>query len=506
MSSLADYRDTTSAKAAAKVSVEDLKRKRSMAEIEAQLLEVSKRMTENKLLYYKPYPKQLEFHAAGKDFTERLLMAANRVGKTMCGAAEIAMHLTGQYPKDWPGRTYNRPVRGWASGVTGESTRDVVQRLLIGTKADGWGTGMIPKKCLSKDKMTLARGVSDLYDTVLVKHVSGDYSELKFKSYERGQEKWQGDTLDFVWFDEEPPLDIYTEGYTRIVTDQGFVIVTFTPLQGRSDVVERYLSENSPYRHVTNMTIEDAAHIAPERRAEIISGYPEHEREARARGIPVLGSGKIFDIAESRIECDPFEIPKHWSLVWGMDYGMDHPFAAALHALDRDTDTEYVIHCIKIKNATPLQHAYAMKPVLGIGDKVPVAWPHDVNQRREFEGDLVPLRNIYKKYGLNMHSTHATHKDGGNATEIGILMMHERMNTNRFKVFKTCQSWFEEFRLYHRVDGQILKKNDDLMSASRMATMMHRIAKPVLFVNNGVFGQGKPVAMAKDIDIDPWAN
>lgn len=502
MSSIADYAEAQRAKKA--LTPAQLDEKRKLQQIEKQLLEITKRQTENKLLYYKPYAKQREFHKNGAAFTERLLMAANRVGKTMCGGAEIAMHLTGLYPDWWEGRRYDRPVRGWAAGVTGESTRDVIQTMLFGTKADGYGTGMVPKDCLDKSKMTLARGVSDLLDTVLVKHVSGGWSEIKLKSYERGQEKWQGDTLDFVWFDEEPPMDIYTEGYTRILTTNGFVMLTFTPLQGRSEVVEKFLSGKTKDQAITSMTLDDADHFTPEMRARAIAAWPKYEQEARSRGIPVLGGGRIFESPESQIECDSFVIPRHWSLIWGIDYGIEHPFAAAAHAWDKETDILYCFHVLKMADATPLQHAAAMKPLFeGGGAMIPVAWPHDVNQRREFEGDLVPLKNIYKKHGLKMHEKHAQHIDGSNATEIGILMMDERMKSGRYKVFKNCTLWWEEYRRYHRVDGQINKVFDDLMSASRQAVMMLRIARPVLWHNQG----GRVVAgvqMAKDVDIDPF--
>lgn len=515
MVSLADYTEKFEAKAKvlrafdANPKDADLKRKRELIKIEEQLLEVSKRMTENRILYYKPYPKQREFMDYGKDYTERLLMAANRSGKTMCGAAEISYHLTGLYPDWWTGRRYNRPVRGWVAGVTGESTRDVLQTMLVGSKADGYGTGMIPKHCLSKEKMTLARGVSDLLDTVLVKHVSGGWSEVKFKSYERGQEKWQGDTLDFVWYDEEPPEDIYVEGYTRVITTGGFTMCTFTPLQGQSAVVERFISDpNSKYRIVVTMTLDDAEHISPEKRAETIAGWPAHEREARSRGIPVLGGGRIFTSPESQIECDPFEIPKHWRLIFGMDYGVEHPFAAVGVAHDMDTDIAYIFHCMKMKDALPLQHAAAMKPILQCGNLIPVAWPHDVHQRREFEGDLLPLRNIYKKCGLNMLQQHAQFVDGSNSTELGILEMDQRMKTNRLKVFKSQTLWWEEYRRYHRIarkDGtsEIHKVFDDVMSATRQAIMMLRMARPVRFnIHRGNMING--VAMAKDIDIDPF--
>ncbi len=510
MVSMADYKDRVEAAKVLRAfdnnpKDAELKRKRELIKIEEQLIAIDKRMTENRILYYKPYAKQREFHLNGAAYTERLLMAANRVGKTMCGAAEIAYHLTGLYPDWWEGRRYNRPVRGWAAGVTGESTRDVIQKMLIGTKADGWGTGMIPKHCLSKDKMTLARGVADLLDTVLVKHVTGGWSEIKFKSYERGQEKWQGDTLDFVWYDEEPPMDIYTEGYTRIITTNGFCMLTFTPLQGRSEVVERFLSQpNSKDMAITSMTLDDAEHITPEMKARAIAAWPKYEQEARSRGIPVLGGGRIFETPESKIECDPFEIPKHWALLWGIDYGVEHPFAAVCTAHDKDTDTVYVFHCMKIPDATPLQHTASMKPLMNnAGGLIPVAWPHDVNQRREFEGSLIPLRSIYKKYGLNMLQSHAQFPDGSNSTEVGILQMDERMKSNRFKVFKNCGPWWEEYRRYHRVDGMINKVFDDLMSATRMAIMQLRSAKPVLWpaYRNSLGGNA---GIAKDVDIPPW--
>ena len=205
------------------------------------LATLDRRLRTNRLRFYKPYPKQREFHASGAKYRERLLMAANRFGKTQCGAAEGAYHLTGQYPDWWDGKRFDKPVRMWAAGVTNESTRDVVQEKLIGPPArrDEWGTGFIPGTCLGD--VSLARGTPDLIDTVSVLHVSGGYSNLQFKSYERGREKWQGTALEVLWLDEEPPMDIYMEGITRTNETGGLVYMTFTPLLGISDVVHRFL-------------------------------------------------------------------------------------------------------------------------------------------------------------------------------------------------------------------------------------------------------------------------
>ena len=152
----------------------------------------AQRAAENKLATFKAYKKQREFFAAGKEHRERLLMAANRFGKTECGAAEMSYHLTGLYPPDWPGKRFDKPVRAWAAGVTSETTRDVVQAKLIGppfTEAE-WGQGMVPKSCIVD--IAPARGIPSAIDTVSIKHVSGGTSALQFKSFERGREKWQG--------------------------------------------------------------------------------------------------------------------------------------------------------------------------------------------------------------------------------------------------------------------------------------------------------------------------
>ena len=55
--------------------------------------------------------------------------------------------------------------------------------------------------------------------------------------------------------------------------------------------------------------------------------------------------------------------------------------------------------------------------------------------------------------------------------------MLQRMESGRFKVFKHLNDWFEEFRLYHRKDGKVVKEGDDLMAATRYALMMLRFAQ-----------------------------
>ena len=459
---------------------------RELKEEVAKLLAEKKRRKErNKLAVYSPYPKQMDFHAEGQRFRERLFMAGNQLGKTFSGGAETAFHLTGRYPDDWDGRRFPKPVRAWAGGVTGETTRDTVQRILIGPaeREEDYGTGAIPGDCIIE--YTSARGIPNALDSVTVRHITGGTSTLLFKSYERGREKWQGDTLDFVWMDEEPPLDIYTEALTRTNATGGMVFITFTPLQGMSDVVSRFLlpDQNDPGRNdrtVVQMTIADALHYTEAERERIIASYEPHEREARALGVPIMGTGRVFPVSEAAITVDPFLIPRHYVHIIGVDFGWDHPFAAAHLAYDRDRDIVYVCKVLRVREQTPVFHAAGVRAWSDC-NWAPVAWPHDGLQHDKGSG--VTLAKQYAAQGLNMLRTQAEFHGGGNGVEAGVTDMLDRMRTGRWKVFSTCREWFEEFRLYHRApprDGRgpakIVKERDDAISASRYAMMMLRFA------------------------------
>lgn len=430
------------------------------------------RRKRNWLANYKPYPKQVEFHSHGSTVRERLFMAANQSGKTYSGAAEMAMHLTGRYPDDWAGKRFPRPIRAMAGSESGELTRKGVQRLLLGPPElrEEWGTGAIPFDCLKDTSMK--SGVADAVASAVVKHVSGEDSVIQFNSYDQGRSKWQADTVDVVWFDEEPPMPIYSEGLTRTNATAGLVFVTFTPLLGMSEVVQRFLLEKPEGTIVINMTINDVEHYTPEERARIVASYPEHERDARTKGIPIMGSGRVFPIAEDAVKVEPFPIPPHWPRIVGLDFGIDHPTAAVWLAWDRDTDTLYVTDSYRVKDASILMHAAAIRTR---GDWIPVAWPHDGLQRDKGSGQQLAAQ--YKTQGLAMLKDRATFEDGGNGLEAGVAQMLERLQTRRLRVFSHLTDWFEEFRLYHRKDGMIVPKIDDLLAATRYGMMMRRFAK-----------------------------
>jgi phage terminase large subunit-like protein len=448
-------------------------------------------LNESKLERYRPYAKQKDFHAAGGDpaVRERLLMAGNQLGKTWAAAYETAMHMTGHYPDWWEGAVFDSPTTGWAASLTSQSTRDTVQRLLLGLPGQ-FGTGAIPKKSIIEVKRA-AHGVADAIESITVDWKGRGQSRLTIKTYDQGRERWQGETLDFVWFDEEPPQDLYTEGLTRTNATGGIAWMTFTPLLGMSAVVKRFLIDKVDGTHVTTMTIDDAEHYTPEQRLAIVNSYPAHEREARAKGIPTLGSGKIFPVAEEDIKETAISIPEHWPRICGIDFGWDHPTALAWLAWDRDTDTVHVYDVYRVKEATPIIHASAWRTR---GDWIPVAWPHDGLQHDKGSGEQ--LAEIYKAHGVNMLKERATFEDGGNSVEAGLMDMLERMQTGRFKVAAHLEDFFQEFRLYHRKDGKVVKIDDDIISAVRYGIMMLRKAA----VN--VKKRNKPISTFKAFDTE----
>lgn len=224
-------------------------------------------------------------------------------------------------------------------------------------------------------------------------------------------------------------------------------------------------------RAVVTMTIDDAGHYTPEEREAIVASYLPHEREARAKGIPVMGSGRVFQIPEDSIKCDPIQIPAHWYQLAGIDFGWDHPSAAVRMVWDKDNDTVYVVDCHRQREQTPQMFALSLKEW---PKWMPVAWPHDGLQHDKGSGEQ--LAAIYRKTGLTMLAERATFSDGSNGVEAGVQEMMQRMQLGKFKVFAHLADWFEEFRMYHRKDGKIVKERDDLMSATRYTWMMRRYA------------------------------
>lgn len=187
------------------------------------------------------YPKHLEFFQAGAIHRERLSLSANRVGKTEgLGGYETTLHLTGLYPDWWVGKRFSHPVSWVAAGTTGKTTRDIIQKKLLGPWGQ-FGTGLIPGPHLLRT--TGKAGINDAVELAYVKHVSGGTSLLTLKSYDQRRVAFEGEERHGIWLDEEPPIDIYAECLMRTMTTDGIIMCTFTPMEGMSDTVMLYLED-----------------------------------------------------------------------------------------------------------------------------------------------------------------------------------------------------------------------------------------------------------------------
>jgi len=409
------------------------------------------------------YRKHTAFFAAGATYRERAAMAANRIGKTEgIGGYELSLHLTGQYPDWWKGRRFTKAVRAWAAGSTNQTVRDILQDKLIGP-VGAFGTGMIPGAEIV-DMKRRAGGVADAYEQVYVKHVSGGISRLVLKSYEQGRKSFEGVEQDVILLDEEPDDDIYSECTIRTMTTKGLIMLTFTPLEGLSHVVLRFMPggkipEKMGVRYIMQATWDDAPHLTQEEKDYQMASIRPDQIEARAKGIPALGAGAIYPIGEKDILCKPFEIPEFWPRVYGLDVGWKWT-AALWGAHDRENDIVYLYSEYKRGHAEPPVHSDAIK---SRGIWIPGTIDPNANGRGQKDGSR--LLTEYIDLGLDLVKA-------VNAVEAGIFKVWKRMTTGRLKVFDTLVGWTEEFRIYRRdAHGKVVKVNDHYMDDMRYMIM-----------------------------------
>lgn len=187
---------------------------------------------------WKNYPRHMQFVEAGTRHRERFFMGGNRTGKSELGCYELCCHLTGQYPDWWMGRKFDHPIEAWAASETNIVTRDILQQKMLGP-AGQFGTGLLAQDRIENVRMK--PGVPDAVESCKVKHESGGWSHLQFKSYDQGRKTFQGTAKHIILLDEEPPFDVYSECLVRTMTVDGMVMVTATPLKGLTQFVQEYL-------------------------------------------------------------------------------------------------------------------------------------------------------------------------------------------------------------------------------------------------------------------------
>jgi phage terminase large subunit-like protein len=416
------------------------------------------------------YPKHLRFFAGGRAHRERLFIAANRIGKTRAACYELALHLTGLYPDWWEGRRFDHPIRAWAAGTSSKKVKEILQEELFGP-VGAWGTGMLPKSHLLHITKA-ASSIADLIETATVYHISGGTSVLTLKYYEQGREAFEGTFQDVILEDEEPPLVIHAENVLRTMDTtgtgerNGVVMTTFTPLEGLSDTVMHFLPDGQipeeptvQGRSIVNATWDDVPHLDAATKAELLATIPPYQRDARSRGIPVLGAGVIYPVAEDDYLVDDFAMPRHWRRAYALDVGWNRT-AALWGAYDADQDTWTLYREYYRGQAEPSIHATAIKApgewICGVID--PAA-------RGRSQVDGQKLIETYTDLGLHLSTA-------VNAVESGLYEVWERLSTGRLKVCRSLTNWRKEVRLYRRDDkGHIIKKDDHLMDDTRYLVM-----------------------------------
>lgn len=409
------------------------------------------------------YPKHMAFFEAGSKFRERCFLAGNRTGKTEAGGGyELVLHLTGEYPHWWRGRRFHRPIASWAAGDTGKTVREIIQTKLLGRWGE-FGTGLIPKRNLLRT--TPRHGVPECVEAIYVKHASGGVSQLILKTYDQRREAFQGTEQDVIWLDEEPDLSIYTECLMRTMTNDGIIMLTFTPLQGMSETVMQFLpggeitERQDGSRCVIMASWDDAPHLSEEVKKQLLASIPPFQRDARSKGIPQLGSGAIYPVPESDIVIDDMKIPDHWPRGYGLDVGWNRT-SAGFHAWDRENDIIYRYSEHYRGQAEPSIHADAIR---ARGLWIPGVIDPAARGRSQVDG--IQLMQMYKDLGLDLDIAN-------NAVEAGLYEMWQRLSTGRYKVFRSCQSWLTEYRIYRRDEkGRVVKGSDHAMDESRYFIM-----------------------------------
>ena len=401
------------------------------------------------------YPKHLQFFEAGATRRERAFIAANRVGKSEgVGGFETVLHLTGRYPSWWKGRRFNRPIQAWAAGDTAKTSRDILQRILLGPMGE-FGTGLIPTDSLLRT--TAKPGVADAIEGIFVRHASGGTSELIIKSYDQGREAFQGTNRDLVWLDEETERSIYVECLLRTMTTNGILICTFTPLQGITELVTDFLDqpESDTGKFCVQCDWDEVPHLSPEAKAELLLSIPAYQREARSKGVPTLGSGAIYQILESDFVIADFPIPDHFPRAYALDVGWNRT-AAIWGARDNESGVIYLYSEHYVGQAEPILHAQAIK---SRGSWIPGVCDPAARGRSQVDGQQ--LIQIYRECGLNI-------SEAVNAVEAGIYEVWQLMTAGKLKVFRSLGNFLSEFRLYRRdEEGRVVKQRDHLMDAMR---------------------------------------
>ena len=441
-------------------------------------------------------PKHKAFFDGGSAYRERGAFAGNRSGKTISGAFETACHLTGDYPDWWKGKVFDRPVKVWACAETWPKCRDTVQKELLGNPA-ALGTGMIPDDRI--ENVWNKAGIPNGIEIAKIKHKSGGSSLLVFKAYEQSIKTYVGEAIDVVWLDEEPPQLTYNECLTRLMTTNGILYVTCTPISGITPFVVDFckgadhlagakeilppsmdtdeLKKNGIVA-VYQWGWDDAPWLDPKVKEDMYARTPDNLKEARRTGRPAMGSGNVYPYDVETILVDPFEIPPSWKRIYGMDVGYNNT-AAIFGAIDPNTKNLYLYDEYLGQKCNPSSNAEVIRRkqdnwIPGVMD------PGSLQSLPDGE----KLFYMYRELGLNITLAK-------NSVHSGIEAVREILIQQKCFAFRTLRRFREEYVKYRydeKRPDQIVKEDDHIMDAWRYLVMALPLARPRFETDTNPFG------------------
>lgn len=278
---------------------------------------MSTQLAEHALFTQKPVGKQAEFHASQAD--SRWIIAGNQSGKTTAGARESDFFATGLHPF----REVKAPTIGWVITLDRLFAQDVLLPSIM---------QFLPENLIAK----ISKG-----DVLRILLTNG--SQIVFRTYGQGWQKFQGAKIDWAWFDEECPEDVYDETMVRLMAKKGPHWVTMTPLRGKSWVHSKVVV---PYQdgalakddtEIFNWSTSDNTSLDQARVNRTFGKMNVGIRQARMSGDFVDLEGLIWPDFEDEIHVvDDFPLQPNWPVTVGMDYGYRHPFAAVFIAVDEE--------------------------------------------------------------------------------------------------------------------------------------------------------------------------
>lgn len=450
--------------------------------------ELKRRSVEDELALYnsgeKKHLKQLAFHQCLK--RNRWVFGGNRSGKTECGAVECVYMARGIHPY----RQNRANVSGWVVSLSSQVQRDVAQKKILRYLRRDWIEEIV---MLSGRKDSPESGVIDF---IRVKNVFGGVSVIGFKSCDQGREKFQGASLDFVWFDEEPPKDIYTECRMRVMDKQGDIFGTMTPLKGLTfaytDIFLNKYNDGEIWYEF--MEWSDNPYLSSREISRLESGLDGAELQSRRYGRFASAEGLVYPEFDERVQViEPFALPKEWQSGISIDPGLNNPLAALWFAVDFD-DNVYVVaeHFASGKDID--FHADAIKDISARLD-----WHSDGQGRISALIDSAAkqrtLASSKSVCELFYERQILVNPDVDKDLFAGIARVKSYLNQKNglpnLYIFSGCVNLIRELKGYFWGTGDAPKKVDDHCLDALRYYLMSRPKKPVLVVEKSIIQKDK---------------